>query len=353
MERGAAAHRFGAVPLFPERPVRPQTTTTEVQRSLGERSSATRMAFQMSFADTGVPGEVEESPGGELSGVGDSGASAAGETGPAPGSPTGDEEVEARIPNPVLRWEDPVVGDLRMNRRAPARGGVALTPGEFGIMESSVRHPTTGAVGGISVRADETDVGSVLFPPAAGASPSAGSSFGSLYKVTVGFDVHFNWDTHDAGRTDVAGPLEPVVTGATRQEIVDDLTPPTSAPARPRRTKYWASDITRGHELFHAKDSGDAYSRAHSDQGAWLNEQSASSRTDAVNLGTQAVTRMVSDVNTHMGSGNSSPAELRAYARDAPLYQARADAVSGFRKARREERRERRRQKKEEKRADR
>ena len=243
----------------------------------------------------------------------------------------------------MLEWADPIDGDLRMTRKAPSRGGVTPGSGEFGIMQAQIRRPSDGTVGGLDVHVDDLPLG-VTLPP--GPVVPGGLNM-RLYRVEMRFDVHFLWEMHDLGRTDISGPLDPSVSGFTKREIMADLTPAASTPPKPPRKKYWASDITRDHELFHARDSGDAYARARDNQAEWLDGQSASSIADAGAVGAKAVTRMQNEVNAYMGTGDAAPAEIRAYQRDAPFYRERVDAVAGFRAARRAARRKRRRQEKE------
>jgi hypothetical protein len=64
--------------------------------------------------------------------------------------------------------------------------------------------------------------------------------------------LDITWGVHSLEHTNVPGANDAVVTKTTWKEIADDLRP--DGTGRPTRDKYWAEDLTRKHENFHATD---------------------------------------------------------------------------------------------------
>jgi hypothetical protein len=110
-------------------------------------------------------------------------------------------------------------------------------------------------------------------------------------------------------------------------QIVYDLNPSADTPARSPRNEHWCRDLTTKHELFHIEDWAGAFRTSRPVAEAWLNTQSASSGEDALSKAGDAVSIMQVAVNTYMGSGDSAPCEVRAYADGVPSYRERAEVV--------------------------
>lgn len=110
---------------------------------------------------------------------------------------------------------------------------------------------------------------------------------------------------------------------------MEDLTPGPGVPCRSPRMKYWCKDLTIKHEQFHIQDWIGAFRDYRPTAEALLNGQSASSREDALSKADDAISNMITDVNSYMGSGNSCDAEVRAYAEGEQSYRARTAGVRG------------------------
>jgi hypothetical protein len=150
---------------------------------------------------------------------------------------------------------------------------------------------------------------------------------GSRYDVRARIACRYTWDTNAQGHKNISGPRDSDVTADSWSQIVYDLTPPATTPARPPRVEYWAQDMTIKHEKFHIQDWVGSFRTYRPTAEAWLNTQSASSVQEARNKTNDAISLMTTNVNNYMGSGDSSPAEARAYTDGVSSYQERADAV--------------------------
>jgi hypothetical protein len=147
------------------------------------------------------------------------------------------------------------------------------------------------------------------------------------YDVRVRTMVGYEWDVDSQGHKHIQGPRDADVTEDTWSQIVYDLAPSASTPARPPRVEYWCQDLTTKHERFHIEDWVGAFRSYQPVAEAWLNAQSASSLDDAITKAGNAVLLTTALVNIYMGKGDSAPCEVRAYADGASLYQERARAV--------------------------
>lgn len=145
---------------------------------------------------------------------------------------------------------------------------------------------------------------------------------GAVVRIEGGLVVHARWAIDGGGRTDVPGPDATVVGPATWQEIVADLEP---GPAGiPRRLRYWASDLSARHELFHADEDLDAARHGLRAAHDWLRRQSVDPSDRGVLDLLTGVQRLVKDaIEANYRRGG----EERAFAAGRSLYQARADAV--------------------------
>lgn len=147
------------------------------------------------------------------------------------------------------------------------------------------------------------------------------------YDVTVQAKIDYRWDVQNLERKNIADANSAEVTRGTWLQVYSDLTPSEQPIPRSPRVKYWCEDLTARHEKYHATDFTTAFSVYRPMALAWLLTQNASSANDACNKGQEAVNRMVTFVNTYMGSGDSAPAEARAYHDGVSHYRARAQAV--------------------------
>jgi hypothetical protein len=152
------------------------------------------------------------------------------------------------------------------------------------------------------------------------------SPSGNRYDVRIRAACRYKWDVKPQGRKNVSAPRDPDVNADSWSQIAYDLTP-AGSPARSPRVEHWCQDLTAKHERFHIQDWIGAFRTHRPTTETWLRGQAASSSQDAVNLARDAVSLLATNVNTYMGSGDSSPAEVRAYNDGAPSYRERANAV--------------------------
>lgn len=154
------------------------------------------------------------------------------------------------------------------------------------------------------------------------AAPPAANHF----KVTAGVDVTAKWAVHGLGRTDVTSADSAAITGDNYTRAASDLTPNMASDGgRPPRTQFWASDLTSIHEQFHANERTGTYGRAAFELArGWLAAQTADTADQARALVDQVPAKMFESYNASFTPGK----ELRAYGDGAPVYRARADAIS-------------------------
>jgi hypothetical protein len=150
------------------------------------------------------------------------------------------------------------------------------------------------------------------------------SAAGGVATISARIFVASRWDTANQGRTDIAGPDDSDVTSDSWDDVVADLTP--NASGRPRRTDYWAQDLTARHERFHSSDDiGRARAYVPTAQ-TWLNGQTIAAPVSEARV--RALLDTVrSNVAADMDAYYSAGGEDRAYADGQASYQARADGV--------------------------
>lgn len=209
-------------------------------------------------------------------------------------------EVPANI---LVGGEDDITGRMAL-RHATHRGGADMG-GAFGICQPILRSILIGAT----------------------PHPQLLGLLGTTYTVRVSADIEYRWDVQSLGRTHVSGADDPTVTADTWSQVVHDLTPGSGAPGRSPRVEHWARDLTARHELFHRDDFVAAFTAFLPVSQLWFNMQSASSVDNAIDKGDQALRMLIADINSYMGSGDSAPAEVRAYGDGHAPYRARANAV--------------------------
>ncbi len=162
--------------------------------------------------------------------------------------------------------------------------------------------------------------------------PDIGANFGvshhgSQYELSIQLDIVYRWDIHHAGRTNVLSANSAAVTRQSWSQVAYDLTPQQASPRRSPRVRYWCSDLSAQHELYHAQDYRGAFGRYKSNVETWLGQRSVSSESAARTLCDQAVQRLIGLVTGYMGEGDYAPCEVRAYNAGQAQYQARAGAV--------------------------
>lgn len=218
-----------------------------------------------------------------------------------PGQPEEPAEIQEELAPVTVPFADAIRGGIALSHRTE-KGEVPLGATDFGKCISVVG-------GATRVRKIE-------------------GFWSDTYEVEARTDITYKWATQSCGCTDVLGPMDPAVTPDTWQEIVTDLTPgPTG---RPPRHRYYCSDLTAQHELFHRDDMQAAYERYKTFENIWLAGEEASSTQEALRKARQARDMMLMHVHRYMGGGVESeynPAELRAYGAGRGAYLARATDI--------------------------
>jgi len=162
--------------------------------------------------------------------------------------------------------------------------------------------------------------------------PSAIQNAGT-FNVTGTIVADITFQVAGPNRTDIASDIDPDITQQNYPTIVSDLTPsPAAVNSRglslyknqPPRTKFWAEDLTIKHECFHADEDVKFGRQGVTLAQDWLDKQTA--RTyDEVGVLLNKVTPIIArKVDTEMALPGR---ELRAYAKGAPDYVARAQAI--------------------------
>lgn len=228
--------------------------------------------------------------------------------GTAAGSEEETERLETLEPiqvpaNILVGGEDAITGSMGLTHTTQ-QGGAELG-GAFGICQPIVRTILIGAT----------------------PRPQLLGLLGTNYDVRVSADIEYHWDVQPLGRTHVSGADDPAVTEESWSQVVHDLAPSSAVPCRSPRREHWARDLTSRHELFHRDDFVAAFTIFTPVSQIWLNTQTASSVQSAIDKGEDALGMLITNVNNYMGSGDSAPAEVRAYEDGRAPYQERADAV--------------------------
>jgi hypothetical protein len=131
--------------------------------------------------------------------------------------------------------------------------------------------------------------------------------------------------TGPSGQVNITGALDPAITSANWQTVVNDLTPNMAdLNGRPPRTQFWAKDLTEMHEQFHANDRKTRAPAALRLASNWLGTQQAATAVDVGNLLAQVPGRMVAVVSAGMTMPGK---EQRAYGDGAGAYSRRATAI--------------------------
>ena len=154
----------------------------------------------------------------------------------------------------------------------------------------------------------------------------AHDSAAAAFNVTGNVVNTVTWSVHSRGRTDIPDENAAAITGANYATVASDLTPDVSSDnGRPPRTRFWARDLTERHELFHANERAFAYGQPAFDLARnWLVAQAATDEVGVRVLVNRIPGRMFDSYNASYVPGKES----RAYGDGAPLYRARADAIT-------------------------
>lgn len=146
--------------------------------------------------------------------------------------------------------------------------------------------------------------------------------------LVIGTMIHkITWGvlsgTGPSGQVQINSDTDSDIKACNYQLIAKDLTPDASG--RPPRTKYWAQDLTRRHELFHAVNQrqlsyGPLVAIAMQN---WLGSQTASSASQIQS--TLIPQAQVQGLNVYNALATTQ--EFGAYADGLPFYQARANSI--------------------------
>jgi len=163
------------------------------------------------------------------------------------------------------------------------------------------------------------------------------SSFGTIfnsghYTVTGNFVYAITWGTLSGigkdGQIDIQNENDPDIKACNYQLVTKDLTPNMASDnGRPPRTEFWAEDLTRQHELFHADNQmrlswGPQINTAMQN---WLDTQTSPSGS---HIRTTLIRQALGEgVKVHDALVKLPATEGDAYGDGAPSYLARANAI--------------------------
>jgi len=147
------------------------------------------------------------------------------------------------------------------------------------------------------------------------------------FVATFTLENPITYNVAAGGRTHITSENDAALTNANYATAASDLTPNMSdLGGRPPRTSFWAQDLTLRHEGFHANERRGFASAGASQAQTWLNTQTASSVGDVQTLIAQVPGRVITA--SQASAGTVAVKEARAYGDGAPLYKARADAIT-------------------------
>jgi hypothetical protein len=136
--------------------------------------------------------------------------------------------------------------------------------------------------------------------------------------------LDITWGVHSLGRTDVPSPTDAIVKKDTWKAIADDLRP--DGTGRPTRDKYWAQDLTRKHENFHATDDIGRANLYLPTARTWLTAQSVSAGSVEADVKALLET-MRGNVEADGWAWYGTGGEDRAYADGKSSYAGRVTAI--------------------------
>ncbi len=202
-----------------------------------------------------------------------------------------EEEEGVRVGEP-----DSVGSKLTYLRSVSEKG--APDPGDFGTTFTSI------AMTGITVTHDKT---------------------AKKFTVKANVKSTIRWAAKKSDKWDIPNSSAPAITHKNYPDVASDLTPDMKdLNGRPPRTVYWARDLTRRHEKFHANERAETYGLpAFAFARKWLEGQTAGNAADATKLAKKVPDRM----HQSYAASYSPKKEHRAYGDGAPAYEARAKAI--------------------------
>lgn len=200
----------------------------------------------------------------------------------------------------------------------------AIVASSLDSVSSTISHKPSVSEGGAS-------------PPGFGVTRSAAkmsnavvTHAGTVFTLTADFVHTITWKvrsgTGPASQKDIASETNADITSTNYPTVVSDLTPnPSDLMGRPPRTKFWAEDITKTHEIFHTKQRSGKFG----DEAAKAIKTSLDAKTAATEAEVKALLPgALNDGVTAMNALiTATSTESDAYKDGAPLYTARADAI--------------------------
>ena len=156
-------------------------------------------------------------------------------------------------------------------------------------------------------------------------TPNAGTfDVSATFEHPITYQVRSG--TGPSGQVDIASDSDPDITAANYATVAADLTPNMSdLNGRPPRTQFWAEDLTLRHELVHANDDLANGPGAMATVTTWLNGQTAASAADVQTLLNALPGRFATAL---LAALSTEDGERHAYGDGAPVYRARAEAIS-------------------------
>jgi hypothetical protein len=149
------------------------------------------------------------------------------------------------------------------------------------------------------------------------------------FTVRTTVDSPIRWITWPPGgpakskQTDIRSDHDAAINQGNYKMAATDLTP--GPDAQPPREFFWASDLTKGHELFHAWEASTLILDAAAAAESWLGTQTASSLDDVDERLHDAMGQLKGHFKRRVGTEDER--EARAYGSNAAFYRARAAAI--------------------------
>ena len=251
-------------------------------------------------------------------------------------SPAGstDQQIECRLPfrqEIDHSFEEEEAAEEAIGPVEPISVGEVTIPDEIApsnldSISSTISHVSSvsrggAAFGGFGVTNSSVSLSNVVITHSA-----------TTFTVTGDFVQTITWEvrsgTGPSSQKDISGLNDPDITAGNYPTVASDLTPNMSSDnGRPPRTMFWAEDLTEKHELFHTTQrSGPFGNDTATAIKNWLDGQTAISEAGIRStLLPQALAEGVRVFNAFVAAPTT---EGDAYGDGAPLYRARADAIT-------------------------
>jgi hypothetical protein len=128
-------------------------------------------------------------------------------------------------------------------------------------------------------------------------------------------------------KTSIASADDPALTNANFAQAAADLSPRMDVQnGKPRRTTFWARDLTLRHERFHSDERSRLNQAGAAQAQTWLSGQTAANVAEVQALIAQVPGRVITASQAAVGTLDEK--ESRAYGDGAAIYRARADAIN-------------------------